>query len=117
MMRMQINKTVIYIIAVGILGLAPVLALAQQDLTGLHIMPNGDVMLGNGDVLDNAKALSDGTVELPTGEIVRPMMDMRSSDFHRVQQFQNHDRVCALGGMRLCPRLQSEQVLFHLPSP
>jgi hypothetical protein len=47
------------------------------DYSGTHIMPNGDVMMKNGEVLPDAEILPDDTIQLGNGEIITPMMDLR----------------------------------------
>lgn len=48
-----------------------------EDLSGLHIMADGSVMLGNGEVLPEAIILENGDIELQDGRVVTPLMDMR----------------------------------------
>jgi len=51
---------------------------AQEDLSGIHIMPDGSVMLGNGETLNDALVTEDNMIELGDGRIVKPAMDLRS---------------------------------------
>ena len=49
----------------------------EIDLDGIHIMPNGDVMLGNGEVLSDATITDDGMIMLENGDLVEPEFDLR----------------------------------------
>jgi len=49
----------------------------EMDMSGIHIMADGSVMLGNGEVVSDAVVTSDGLIEMPDGQVVEPMMDMR----------------------------------------
>ena len=49
----------------------------DDDLAGIHIMSDGTVMLGNGDVVEGATVTADGKIMLADGDIVEPEMDMR----------------------------------------
>ena len=40
-------------------------------------MPNGDVMLGNGEVLSDATITDDGMIMLENGDLVEPEFDLR----------------------------------------
>ena len=44
---------------------------------GLHIMSDGTVMLGSGEVLQDAIILEDGTVDVGSGTVVTPKFDLR----------------------------------------
>lgn len=48
-----------------------------MDLKGIHIMGNGDVMLGDGTVITDATIRADGMIEFPDGSTTEPLMDMR----------------------------------------
>lgn len=48
-----------------------------EDLAGIHIMADGSVMLGNGEVLTDAEVLANGDIRLSDGRVVTPIMDMR----------------------------------------
>jgi len=47
------------------------------DLTGIHIMTDGTVMLGSGKALEGASVTPGGMIKLPSGEMIAPVMDMR----------------------------------------
>lgn len=49
----------------------------ETDLSGIHIMADGSVMLGDGDILEGATVTEDGMIMLPDGDLVEPVMDMR----------------------------------------
>lgn len=51
--------------------------LAQEDLTGIHIMPDGSVMLGNGETLGDASVNDEGMIILNDGRVIKPLMDLR----------------------------------------
>lgn len=53
-------------------------AAAVEGMDGIHIMPDGAVMLGTGETLADATITSDGNIMLSTGEVVVPVLDMRS---------------------------------------
>lgn len=50
---------------------------SDLDLTGLHIMTNGDVMTGAGIVITDAVIEEDGMITFSDGSSVEPTMDMR----------------------------------------
>ncbi len=50
------------------------------DLDGIHIMANGDVMNGDGEILEGVAVTEDGMIELTDGTFVEPVMDMRPAD-------------------------------------
>lgn len=54
----------------------------DMDLSGIHIMADGSVMLGNGEVLHDATVNDEGMIVLADGTEVEPVMDMRSDDDH-----------------------------------
>ncbi len=47
------------------------------DLTGIHIMNNGEVMTGAGVVISDAVIQENGMIVFPDGSTVEPLMDMR----------------------------------------
>ena len=49
----------------------------DMDLSGIHIMGDGSVMLGDGTTLTDASVNADGMIVLGDGTEVEPMMDMR----------------------------------------
>ncbi len=49
----------------------------DMDLSGVHIMADGSVMLGDGTTISDATVNSAGMIVLPDGTEVKPMMDMR----------------------------------------
>lgn len=49
----------------------------MEGIEGIHIMPDGSVMLGTGETLDDTTIADDGMIILGSGEIVKPLMDMR----------------------------------------
>lgn len=49
----------------------------EEDLSGIHIMPDGSVMLGDGSMLPDATVTEDGMILLPDGDLVEPVMDLR----------------------------------------
>jgi len=56
------------------------IAFAQElDLKGIHIMPDGVVMLGSGEALPDASVTRSGDIQLGDGRIVTPAIDMRSN--------------------------------------
>lgn len=52
----------------------------QPNTAGIHIMPNGDVMRGDGKVLSDATILADGNIQLSDGTIIAPAFDLRKSE-------------------------------------
>ena len=50
---------------------------SDEELKMIHIMGNGEVMLGNGTVLADATINADGTITLTDGRKVTPMADYR----------------------------------------
>ena len=50
---------------------------SEEELEGIHIMGNGDVMLGDGTVLPDASIMDDGMIQLSDGTIVTPKFDLR----------------------------------------
>ncbi len=62
-----------------------------DSMDEIHIMANGDVMLGNGEVVTDANITSDGKIVLSNGEVVAPVMDMRSAAAKSGQATDNHD--------------------------
>lgn len=53
---------------------------ATPSYESIHIMTDGSVMLGNGDVVEGAQVTPDGKIKLPNGEILEPVMDMREGE-------------------------------------
>lgn len=51
--------------------------LSQEEMRGIHIMPNGAVMRPDGVEIENATILENGSVRLPDGQVVMPAMDYR----------------------------------------
>lgn len=49
----------------------------DTDLDGIHIMGDGTVMLGNGEVVEDATVTEDGMIMLANGEMVEPEFDLR----------------------------------------
>lgn len=49
----------------------------QPNPDGTHIMPNGDVMRGDGKVLSDAIILDDGNIQLSDGTVIVPAFDLR----------------------------------------
>lgn len=47
------------------------------DLTGTHIMPNGDVMTGAGVIIPDAVIQDNGEIKLNDGTVITPVMDLR----------------------------------------
>ena len=52
--------------------------LDMEGIEGIHIMPNGSIMLGNGVLVNDAAITTDGFIVLGSGEKVTPVADMRS---------------------------------------
>jgi hypothetical protein len=81
-MRISMNKNWI-ILATLVLVVAGVFVMRGNDekadvsLDGIHIMENGMVMLGNGEMVEGAIVTDDGKIMLKNGDIVLPMMDLR----------------------------------------
>ncbi len=50
----------------------------EEDYAGTHIMQNGDVMTGSGQIIDGAIILTNGDVALPDGTLLKSVMDMRN---------------------------------------
>jgi len=65
------------------------------DLTGIHIMTDGTVMLGSGEALEGAEVMDDGIIKLPSGEMVTPVMDMREGGSMEGMKMEND------GGMQM----------------
>ena len=53
---------------------------AMAEYAGTHIMPNGEVMKGDGTVLSDATILPDGNIKLSDGMILAPAFDLRESE-------------------------------------
>lgn len=51
---------------------------SDMDLSGIHIMADGSVMLGDGTVLDDASVNDEGMIVLGDGTEVEPVYDMRA---------------------------------------
>lgn len=49
----------------------------EDRYKGIHIMSDGTVMLGNGEVLEDATVTSEGMIELSDGTEIKPVMDLR----------------------------------------
>lgn len=52
----------------------------DMDLSGIHIMGDGTVMLGNGEALDDATVNDEGMIVLGDGTVVEPEHDLRADD-------------------------------------
>lgn len=52
----------------------------MEGIEGIHIMADGSVMLGTGETLADATVTTEGMIELGSGELVEPVMDMRSGE-------------------------------------
>lgn len=70
----------------------------MSGIEGIHIMPNGRVMLGTGVWLSDAEITADGTIILGSGEEVTPILDMRSGNGIRRTSYsmvvnENFDRL------------------------
>lgn len=50
-----------------------------ENVDGIHIMPDGAVMDGEGEVIPGASVRADGMIELEDGRIVEPVMDLRTT--------------------------------------
>ena len=48
----------------------------DTDLDGIHIMADGTVMLGSGEVLEGAEVTDDGMIMLSDGDLVEPEFDL-----------------------------------------
>lgn len=75
----------VYTVMILLLALLPGTLLAQSHadmdgIEGIHIMADGAVMLGTGEVLDDASVNANGDIILGSGETVSPAMDMRPED-------------------------------------
>jgi len=49
----------------------------EMDIDGIHIMSDGTVMLGSGEVIDDATVTDDGMIMLADGDLVEPEFDLR----------------------------------------
>lgn len=49
----------------------------EDPYAGIHIMGDGSVMLGNGEVVADATVTADGMIELADGTLLEPEMDLR----------------------------------------
>jgi hypothetical protein len=52
----------------------------DSSLEGIHIMEDGTVMLGNGEMAEGASVTADGMIQLSNGDIVSPFMDLRGGE-------------------------------------
>jgi hypothetical protein len=74
------------ILAVLVLVVAGVFVMRGSDekayvsLDGIHIMENGMVMLGNGEMVEGATLTRNGKIMLANGDIVEPVMDLRKRE-------------------------------------
>ena len=48
-----------------------------EEIAGMHIMANGDIMLGSGEEVHGATITADGKIKLEDGTIVTPAFDLR----------------------------------------
>jgi hypothetical protein len=48
-----------------------------DEIAGMHIMANGDIMLGSGEEVHGASITSDGKIKLEDGTLVTPAFDLR----------------------------------------
>ena len=72
-------RTVVVSVLLSMAFLGASVAFAQElDLKGIHIMPDGVVMLGSGESLPDASVTESGDIRLSDGRIVTPALDMRS---------------------------------------
>ncbi len=72
--------------------------LGMDGIDGIHIMPNGSVMLGNGLMLTDVQIVGGGMIVLGSGETVKPVLDMRGGDGIRRTEYsmvvnENFDRL------------------------
>lgn len=72
--------------------------LGMEGIEGIHIMPNGRVMTGNGMLLNDVSITADGMIILGSGEEVQPILDMRNGDGIRRTSYsavvnENFDRL------------------------
>ncbi len=72
-------------IALLVFVLSAYVALAQTmpdvpGIEGIHIMPDGSVMLGTGETVTSASVNADGMIVWEDGTLIKPLMDMRSAD-------------------------------------
>jgi plastocyanin len=49
----------------------------MEGIEGIHIMADGTVTLENGEILEDATVTENGKIQLGSGEIVEPIMDLR----------------------------------------
>jgi len=55
-------------------------SIGKEGMAGIHIMPNGVVMTGTGETVEDATVTDEGMIELGSGETVKPVMDMRGGE-------------------------------------
>lgn len=58
--------------------------------SGIHIMPDGSIMAGDGSMLSSAVVLQDGTIQLENGQIVEPTADLRDATPVSPDVFKHH---------------------------
>jgi FtsP/CotA-like multicopper oxidase with cupredoxin domain len=69
---------IMFLLLITLMCMPQVYAAEMEGIEGIHIMPDGAVMLGTGETLEDAIITSDGNIMLSTGEVVVPILDMRS---------------------------------------
>jgi len=75
---MIIVLVIVIIVGIVIFGQKETTDVGNEiDLTGIHIMADGTVMLPNGKMVEGAEVTPDGMIKLPSGEMVAPVMDLR----------------------------------------
>lgn len=98
----------------GMSDVGHMMEIGEIDTTGIHIMADGSVMLGNGEMLEEAHVTEAGMISLPDGTMVKPTMDLRSggdtmeSDNHMDMGHMHHAPVPSAFG----PDLVSEGITF-----
>lgn len=77
-LRFTCGVSIICVFLLVLLSTSLARAADMEGIEGIHIMPDGSVMLGTGETLEDARVTSNGMIRLSNGEILKPVLDMRS---------------------------------------
>lgn len=90
--RSLIGGGLLLLLLMSLLYFAHPAAAQELDLSGIHIMPDGSVMLGNGETLFDAYVTPEGMIVLGDGREVDPVIDMRSDKTLGVKNIEEEDQ-------------------------
>jgi plastocyanin len=69
----------------------------KQNYEGVHIMPDGTVMAGDGNPIPKAIVLANGTIRLNDGTVITPVLDMRSGSGAASENKPEHKVIDVIG--------------------